>query len=125
MWNLFWTWVIVQYDPPIVDAVSSHSVLCCFPNAIGIVNKATEKSPKIVVVTFPKDNIFTKSLIFLLNRGLWIIGLFNKSIRGRKSYIHSTETVNATFEKNGYKLVFTDKSGMSQTLVYEKIVVVD
>ncbi|MCE7736406.1 MAG: methyltransferase domain-containing protein [Candidatus Heimdallarchaeota archaeon] len=112
---------IVQFDPPTVDAVSSHSVICCHPNAIGIINTATQKDPKMVVITFPMDNLRSKLVIFLLNRGLWIAGRFKKSIRGRKSYVHSTELVNATFEENGYKLVFTDETSMSQTLVYEKL----
>ena len=58
---------IIQFDPPAVDAVSSHSVICCHPNAIGIVNKATEKSPKMIIITFPKDNFLIKSIIFFIN----------------------------------------------------------
>lgn len=111
---------IIQFDPPTVDVVSSHSVICCHPNAIGMINKATEKNPKLVIITFPKDNFLTKSVIFSLNILLWIGGLFNRSIRGRKSFVHSTKNVNATFEKNGYELVFTDTSSFSQTLIYEK-----
>ncbi len=111
---------IIQFDPPTVDVVSSHSVICCHPNAIGIINKATQMNPKMVIITFPKDNFLTKSVIFSLNMLLWVGGLFNRSIRGRRSYIHSTKNVNATFEENGYKLVFTDASSFSQTLIYEK-----
>ncbi|MHA2028450.1 MAG: class I SAM-dependent methyltransferase [Candidatus Kariarchaeaceae archaeon] len=111
---------IIQFDPPVVDAVSSHAVLCCHPNVIGMVNKATQKHPKLVVVTFPRDNLPMKSLTFFNNRVLWLIGRFNRFIRGRKSYVHSTESVNDTFKENGYKLVFSDKSLLWQTLIYEK-----
>ncbi|MHA2171193.1 MAG: class I SAM-dependent methyltransferase [Candidatus Kariarchaeaceae archaeon] len=110
---------IVHFDPPTVDAVSSHAVLCCYPNAIGIVNKATQKNPTIVIVTFPRDNLVIKSLFFVFNRMLWVIGRFNKSIRGGKTYVHSTDVVNSTFEENGYKLVFTDKRFFMQTLLYQ------
>ncbi len=111
---------IIQFDPPIVDVVSSHTVLCCHPNAIGMINTATEKNPKMVVITFPKDNLLTKTLIFFLNRMLWVMGRFSKSNRGLKAYIHSTESVNSTFEENGYNLVFKEKSFVLQTLSYEK-----
>lgn len=113
---------IIQFDPPAVDAVSSHSVLCCHPDAIGIVNKATQKNPKMVIITFPKDNLLIKSFMFCFNIGLWVIGRFNRSIRGRKFYVHSTVSVNDKFEENGYELVFSDKSFFSQTLIYEKLV---
>jgi magnesium-protoporphyrin O-methyltransferase len=112
---------IIQFDPPVVDAVSSHAVLCCFPNAIGIINKATQKSPKMVIVTFPKDNFLVKSIMFFANIGLWIMGRFSKANRGLKSYVHSTEGVHATFEENGYELVSTDSTSLiMQTLIYEK-----
>ena len=113
---------IIEFDPPEVDAVSSYSVLCCFPNATGIVNKAVEKKPKMVIITFPKDNFFNKALLFLLNRLLWVGGLFKRSLKGRKSYVHSTEKVKATFEEHGYKLVFSDEDFLGQTLLYERSV---
>jgi ubiquinone/menaquinone biosynthesis C-methylase UbiE len=109
---------IIQFDPPIVDAVSSHFVLCCHPNAIGMVNKATEKHPKIIVVSFPKDNLLTKSIATFINTILWIFGRFKRSIRGFKWYAHSTRLIKTKFEENGYKLVFTDKSFITQTLIY-------
>lgn len=120
--TLFTVGDIIKFDPPIVDAVSSHTVLCCHPNSIGMINVATQKNPKIVVITFPKDNLLLKMFMFFLNRMLWIMGRFSKSNRGLKGYIHSTESVNATFEKNGYKLVFKEKSSVLQTLIYEKTV---
>ncbi|MHA1990148.1 MAG: hypothetical protein ACW981_01265 [Candidatus Hodarchaeales archaeon] len=111
---------IIQFDPPVVDAVSSHFVLCCHPNAIGMVNKATEKDPKIIVVSFPKDNLLTKSMATFINIMLWIFGRFKRSIRGFKWYAHSTSLIKTKFEENGYKLVFTNKNFITQTLIYER-----
>lgn len=111
---------IIQFDPPVVDAVSSHFVLCCHPNAIGMVNKATEKYPKMIVVSFPKDNLLTKSAATFINSMLWIFGRFKRSLRGLKWYAHSTRLIKTKFEENGYQLVFTHKSFIGQTLIYEK-----
>lgn len=112
---------IIQYDPPVVEAVSSHMVLCCHPNAVGIVSKATEKKPKMVVISYPQDKLLFKIALVFLNVLIWFGGLFKKSIRGFKAFAHSTELVNSTFEENGYKLIFSEKSFIVQTLIYELI----
>ncbi|MCH8908076.1 MAG: methyltransferase domain-containing protein [Candidatus Heimdallarchaeota archaeon] len=111
---------IIDFEPPIVDAVSSHAVICCYPNAVGIVDKATQNKPKMVILTFPKDNLLNKTFTIIENMVLWVIARFNKSTRGRKSYVHITDTVDATFTKNGYELVSSDKGLLWQTLIYKK-----
>ncbi|MFW9855001.1 MAG: class I SAM-dependent methyltransferase [Candidatus Thorarchaeota archaeon] len=111
---------IIQFDPPIVEAVSSHFVLCCHPDAMGMVNKATEKHPEIVVISFPKDNLLTKSAATFINTMVWIVSRFISSLRGLGWYAHSTTLIKAKFEENGYHLVFAKESFISQTLVYEK-----
>ncbi|OLS17018.1 MAG: Ubiquinone/menaquinone biosynthesis C-methyltransferase UbiE [Candidatus Heimdallarchaeota archaeon LC_3] len=112
---------ILQFDPPVVDVVSSHFVLCCHPNAIGMVDKATEKYPKIIVISFPNDNILTKTGAVFANIILWISGLFKRSNRGLRWYAHSTKKINVKFEENGYRQIFIEKSFINQTLIYEKV----
>ena len=103
-----------------MDAVYSHFILCCHPNAIGMVNKTTEKRPNLVVISFPKDTVATKTISIFINTMLRIFGIFRRSARGRRWYAHSTNQIKSKFEENGYNLVFTEESFIGQTLVYEK-----
>ena len=110
---------IINFDPPIVDAVSSHAVLHCFPDAVGIVKKAMEKRPQLVVITFANDKISTKIMLRFVNSMFWVYGLFSKFIKGRKIYIHSRDKIHTYFEENGYELTFSQINGVTQTFVYE------
>ncbi|MHA2172536.1 MAG: class I SAM-dependent methyltransferase [Candidatus Kariarchaeaceae archaeon] len=104
---------------PNVDAVSLHRVVCCYPDAIGLLSKAVETKPKMLMLTFPRDRWFVRIVTFLENLGLRTVAMFKRTLRGRHSFVHDPKLIDKELRLLGYNRSFEKKGVYWLTMVYE------
>ncbi len=109
---VFFEGSFLDFKPSKVDAVSLHQVLHCHPNLKGMVNKAIEASPELIINTMPRKNIFTTIIINLMS-------LFTFPLKRFRVYAHSPKKVEKILSNHNYVKIFTDKSFFWETSLFK------
>ena len=85
-------------DVAVADAVILQRVVCCYPNATGLVTAAADHARRVLVLTFPVDRWWMRRAQLFLN--LW------PRVRGWKfrAFVHPTSAVLAAASARGMRL---------------------
>jgi magnesium-protoporphyrin O-methyltransferase len=109
--------VDIATDPDVVqpaDVVLLHRVVCCYPDYERLLGTAARKARRLVVFSFPPDHVGTRAAIFVLN--LW------PRVRGCdfRSYVHPEREMLAAVERNGFRVVCRERSGIWRIALLER-----
>ncbi len=86
-----------------VQTVILHRVLCCHPNARGILEKTISLNPNHVFITVPTDNPIIRTIHLP-------IGVLTRLLtKGFQAQLHRHEFIISFLEARGYRLVFKEK----------------
>ncbi len=87
-----------EVDP--ADAVVMHRVVCCYPDADGLVGAAAARARRLLVMSFPRERV-------LIRAGLAAVNLVARLLRWEyRSYVHPPEEILAAAERRGLRPVF-------------------
>ncbi len=86
-----------------VQSVILHRVLCCHPNAKGILEKTTSLNPRDIYITLPTDN----SIVIGIHAPIGVLTrIFTK---GFQAQFHRHQMMMSYLEERGYKLQFRSR----------------
>lgn len=89
-------------DPAAVepaDVVIMNRVVCCSPDGIELTAAAARLARRTLVFSFPRDVVWSRAGVRLLNAGLWVMR------RSFRVFVHPTETLLAAAEAEGLHVV--------------------
>ena len=96
------------------DAVILQRVVCCYPNAVGLVEAAARHARRVLVLTFPIDRWWIRLLLPLGNA--WLRVRRSKF----RSFVHATRTVVDAAEQQGLRLDIRRRGFLWQMLVFTR-----
>ena len=107
----------IAEDPdgvPPADVVLLHRVVCCYPDYERLLGTAARKSKRLLAFSFPPDFAVVRAAILVLN--LW------PRLRGCdfRSYVHPEREMLAAVERNGFRIVSRERSGIWRIALLER-----
>jgi 2-polyprenyl-3-methyl-5-hydroxy-6-metoxy-1,4-benzoquinol methylase len=96
------------------DVVTLDRVLCCYPDVERLVASSAAKAQHLYGVVFPRERIITRVGMFLAN--VWF------QLRGSafRTYLHSTEQVESTLHRCGFRRTSFAQSFLWQVATYAR-----
>ncbi len=96
------------------DIVTLDRVLCCFPDVESLVRYSVQKARRLYGVIFPRDN-------WIVKLGVMFLNVFLMLMRNPfRTYVHSTEMVDAIVLAHGFKPAYQAYAGPWQVRLYER-----
>lgn len=87
-------------------------VVCCYPDAEGLVRKSLAKTERVYGLTYPRDRWFTRL-------GTWLVAVMLRAIRSNfRSYVHSPVQIENWINAEGFKKQFEDQTLAWLTQIY-------
>lgn len=103
-----------QIEP--YDIVTLDKVICCYPHVDKLLKTSLSKAKKYYGVVYPQTNWVSRFMAILINLTM----KFKKN--PFRTFIHSTELVDNTIQKAGFKKVYSARYFLSwQIHLYKKI----
>ena len=97
-----------------VDVTILDKVVCCYPDADGLVHSSLRKTSHVYALTYPRDRWYVRALI-------GTAALFLKIIRSDfRPYVHPPETVERWITQTGFDKRYENHNAMWLTQVYVK-----
>jgi hypothetical protein len=99
---------------PPADVVLLHRVVCCYPDYEGLLGSAARKAGRLLAFSFPPDLAVARAAMLVLN--LW------PRLRGCdfRSYVHPEREMLAAAERNGFRVVCRERSGIWRIALLER-----
>lgn len=87
------------------DAVLMHRVVCCYPDYDALVGAASERARRYLVVSFPRDRLFMRTVVAAVN-------VVARILRWEcRSFVHPPAEIVAAAERRGLRLVLDAPGG--------------
>jgi hypothetical protein len=86
------------------DVVVMHRVVCCYPNAERLVGAASQRTQRLLALSFPRDT-------WWLRLAARVANVFFRLIGGIETYIHQPEVVERSAERAGLTTVLHERAG--------------
>jgi magnesium-protoporphyrin O-methyltransferase len=97
-------------DP--ADVTILDKVICCYPDAEGLVQKSLARTQRVYAYTIPRDRWFTRIGAELLAFGLRLLG------SRFRSYVHDPQQVESWVRAAGFEKRYEDRTFIWMTEVY-------
>ncbi|HKT82728.1 MAG TPA: methyltransferase domain-containing protein [Solirubrobacterales bacterium] len=102
-------------DVAAADVVVLNRVLCCYHDMPRLAGAAAEHAGRLLVLSFPKQRLWTRALVVAANFGLWV------ARRKFHIFLHPPERIRAVAESRGLRTVH-DRPGLFwQVLALERV----
>jgi len=104
----------VADELPQVDVVTLDRVVCCYPNMHGLLKAASSKSRTAIVMTYPRDEWWTRMVVRL--------GNFIQRIRKDpfRVFVHPVSEMEALLNGEGLKRITTRKLFAWEMSLYQR-----
>jgi SAM-dependent methyltransferase len=98
----------------LADVVVLHRVVCCYPWPERLVSSAASHAQRLLVLSFPRRNPFSRALV-------WSLNLFLR-LRGRdfRSFVHPPETIRAAALAAGLRGVHEHRGRIWHVAAFER-----
>ena len=96
------------------DVTLLDKVVCCYPDAQGLVEKSLAKTKHIYGLTYPRDRWFIRLGVEVMP---WLLWLMRSEFR---SYVHDPVQIERWIRDKGFQKRFEAQTAMWLTQVYEK-----
>jgi hypothetical protein len=78
-----------------------NRVVCCSPDGVRLTGEAARHAERTLVLSFPRDRFWVRSVVFVINSGLRLVG------RSFRSFVHPTASLYAAAENEGFTVAAT------------------
>ena len=113
--HLHGDFVDLAAELPECDIVTLDRVICCYHDAVGLVERSTKLAKSMYGVVYPRDNLSTKIGGFFENMSYRI---HRESFR---FFVHPTKVVDKIVLSKGFERLFYQEEGMWQIVVYGRV----
>lgn len=96
------------------DICLLDKVVCCYPDAGGLVEKSLTKTRRVCGLIYPRDRWFIRLGVEALACLLWVI---RSSFR---SFVHDPDDIESRITSNGFEKCFQDQTTMWLIQVYAR-----
>lgn len=96
------------------DVTLLDKVVCCYPDAQGLVEKSLAKTKRMYGLTYPRDRWFVRL-------GVGVIACLLRLMRSDfRSYVHDPAQIERSITDNGFRKRFESQTAVWLTQVYQK-----
>lgn len=96
------------------DVVVMHKVVCCYPDADGLVGTAADRAGRYLVMSFPRERRLTRI-------GFGSINLVGRLLRWDfRGYIHPIREILSAAETRGLQRVHEERAAIWQIAAFER-----
>jgi len=79
------------------DILTMHRVVCCYPNYVGLLDRATQHSRRLLALSYPRDRWFVRWWVALDN-------LFRRITRKEfRTFVHPPAAIERIVERAGFR----------------------
>ncbi len=97
------------------EATILDKVVCCYPDADGLVHRSLEKTLRVYALTYPRNRWYVRA-------GVAIGALLMKLIRSDfRPYVHDPEVIEGIIERAGFVKTYQATTFIWLTQVYQRI----
>ncbi len=97
-----------------VDITILDKVICCYPDADGLVHKSLEHTRRVYALTYPRDRWFTRLGSKVIS------GIFSILRIQFRNYVHNPKMIETWITGEGFKKKYENQTTAWLTQVYEK-----
>lgn len=97
---------------PEADIVMLDRVVCCYPDAPGLLERAAKASREHLLLTYPQPALWLRLGRWLLNAGLTLMG------KRYRFYLHSEAELRRAATQGGHRLTRRERLGVWTLLVF-------
>ncbi len=94
------------------DIVILDKVICCYPDAQGLVERSLAKARRIYAFTIPRDRAFVRLGVAVLAAALRVLG------SRFRPYVHDPDAIDAWLRQQGFSLAHRAQTPIWQSAVY-------
>jgi magnesium-protoporphyrin O-methyltransferase len=94
------------------DLTLMDKVLCCYPDAPGLVHRSLDKTRRVYGLTYPRDRWFIRWSVRLMGWLFWLIG------SDFRTYVHDPDQVECWIVNAGFEKRFERRTPIWLTQVY-------
>lgn len=94
------------------DITILDKVICCYPDADGLVHQSLAKTRRVYALTYPRDRLLTRIGEKLVAVMMW---LFRSAFR---SYVHDPRQIEAWITAEGFKKRYQNQTTIWLTQIY-------
>lgn len=104
----------LEIDETLADAdiVILDKVICCYPDAQGLVERSLAKARRVYAFTIPRDRAFVRLGVAVLAAALRLLG------SRFRPYVHDPEAIDAWLRQQGFSLAHRAHTPIWQSAVY-------
>jgi magnesium-protoporphyrin O-methyltransferase len=97
------------------DIVTLSRVVCCYPDAVGLINNSTSKANKYYGLVYPRGGYIAKIVQTFMNFGLFL------RRNPFRVFMHDEDMMDELICKNGFKQVYYGSAFPWRIALYERI----
>ncbi|MCO4762017.1 MAG: methyltransferase domain-containing protein [Myxococcales bacterium] len=97
------------------DITVLDKVVCCYPDADGLIHKSLDKTDRILALTYPRDRWYTHVFVAVNGLLMWLIR------SDYRSYVHPPTTISKWIEEAGFRRRQRDTTWFWLTEIYERV----
>ena len=101
-------------DIEAADITILDKVICCYPDADGLVHKSLAHTKRAIALTYPRVRLMTRIGSVLTAVMMWVIR------SDYRNYLHDPEQVQAWIEEAGFRKDFENQNTVWLTQVYAR-----
>lgn len=94
------------------DIVLLDKVVCCYPDAEGLVKRSLVKARRVYALTYPRDRWYVRLGSALGGVGMWLLR------SDFRSYVHSPARIRTWIAQAGFRTLYANHTIIWQTEVY-------
>jgi magnesium-protoporphyrin O-methyltransferase len=98
----------------VADIVTLDRVVCCYPDAEGLVSRSAAHARRVLGLVLPRDGWFARIAVRVLNLGPW----FRRS--AYRAYVHPNALVDRLVEREGLRRVAETGTLFWRVVAYER-----
>ncbi len=97
------------------DIVTLSRVVCCYPDAVGLINNSAIKANKYYGIIYPRGGIIAEIIQAFMNFGLYL------KKNPFRVFMHSEELMDKTICDNGFEQVYYGSAFPWRIALYERV----
>jgi len=98
-----------------VDITILDKVVCCYPDADGLVHKSLQVTNRAIALTYPRNRWFIRFGSKVMGAIFWLLR------SDFRNYVHDPEMIEAWITAKGFEKKYENQTIAWLTQVYEKI----
>lgn len=97
------------------DIVTLSRVVCCYPDAVGLINNSIAKTNKFYGLIYPRTGFLAQIFQKIMNLGMYL------KKNPFRVFMHSEELINKTVCNNGFERIYYGNAFPWRVVLYQRI----